>query len=146
MGSNGVAGRSATPARAPSRRISRASRTGACAASRWKVTFRAPASAYAGAHRSGCSIMRWVSIGTGLALTSDSTTGSPSVRFGTKWLSMTSTCAQSASAIRASSSARRAKSAVRMLGEICRPTARPYRREPSQRAPPARPRRQDHRE
>ena len=63
--------------------------------------------------------MRWQSTGVVTAASSASTTGSPSVRFGTKWLSMTSTCSQSAvPATRAHSSARRAKSADRMLGEI----------------------------
>ena len=56
----------------------------------------APASTYAGAQRSGSSIIRWQSIGVSAALPSASTTGSPSVRFGTKWLSITSTCSQSA--------------------------------------------------
>ena len=51
-------------------------------------------------------------------LSSDSTTGRPRVRFGTKWLSMTSTCSQSAVATAAASSASRAKSADKMLGEI----------------------------
>src|SRR5205085_706606 len=46
-GSTGVAGLSAMPARVPSARSSRASRIGACAASTWKVTLRAPTSAYA---------------------------------------------------------------------------------------------------
>src|SRR3954447_21723814 len=44
-GSTGVAGLRATPARAPPARNVRARRTGACAASRWNVTLRAPASA-----------------------------------------------------------------------------------------------------
>ena len=44
----------------------------------------APASAYAGAHRSGSSIMRWQSTGMALLLRIASTTGRPSVRFGTK--------------------------------------------------------------
>ena len=48
-----MAGLSAMPARAPWARISRASRTGAAAASTWKVTEPAPASTYAGAQRSG---------------------------------------------------------------------------------------------
>ena len=54
---------------------------------------------------------------------SASTTGSPSVRFGTKWLSITSTCSQSAlPATRSHSRARSAKSAERMLGAIWMPT------------------------
>ena len=49
-----------------------------------------------------------------------STTGRPIVRLGTKWLSMTSTCSQSAAAATvAASSASLAKSEARMLGEIC---------------------------
>ena len=61
--------RPGSPAAAPSRpahpwaRSSRASRTGAVAASTWKVTEPAPASTYAGAQRSGSSIIRWRSSG-----------------------------------------------------------------------------------
>ncbi len=51
-----------------------------------------------------------------VALRMDSTTGSPMVRFGTKWLSITSTWTASASGILAISPARFAKSAFRMLG------------------------------
>jgi len=51
----------------------------------------APASTYWGAQRSGSSIIRWQSSGVSVARARDSTTGTPSVRFGTKWLSMTST-------------------------------------------------------
>ncbi len=47
-----------SPARAPAALIARSVRTGAAAASAWMVTFRAPASAYPGAQRSGSSIMR----------------------------------------------------------------------------------------
>ena len=47
-----------------------------------------------------------------------STTGSPRVRFGTKWLSITSTCNQSEPATAAASSASRAKSAARIDGAI----------------------------
>src|ERR1700758_4817689 len=47
-----------------------------------------------------------------------STTGNPMVRFGTKWLSMTSTCNQSAPSTAAAWSARRAKSAARIDGAI----------------------------
>ena len=42
----------------------------------------------------------------------------PNVRLGTKWLSITSTCTQSALPIRATSAPRSAKSALRMLGVI----------------------------
>jgi hypothetical protein len=99
--------------------MARRVRTGACAASAWIVTFLAPASAYPGAHRSGSVIIRWQSSGSVACLSSDSTTGRPMVRFGTKWLSMTSTCSQSAvAATAAASSASRAKSADKTLGEI----------------------------
>ena len=58
-------------------------------------------------------------MGSVACLSSASTTGRPSVRFGTKWLSITSTCSQSATPeTAAASSASRAKSADRMLGEI----------------------------
>src|SRR5690606_14809335 len=105
--------------RAPLARISRASRTGAAAASTWKVTEPAPASTYWGAHRSGASIIRWQSSGVSVARASDSTTGTPRVRLGTKWLSMTSTWSQSAPRTASASAARLAKSADRMLGLIC---------------------------
>ena len=95
-GSTAVAGRSAIPARTPAARSVRASRTGACVASTWKVTLRAPGSAYAGAQRSASSIIRCTSSGSAETVASRSTTGSPIVRLGTKWLSMTSTCTQSA--------------------------------------------------
>jgi hypothetical protein len=114
----GVAGFSAIDARAPLALISRASLTGAAAASTWKVTEPAPASTYCGAQRSGSSIIRWQSSGVSVARLSDSTTGTPRVRLGTKWLSMTSTWSQSAPSTALASSARRAKSADRMLGLI----------------------------
>src|SRR5918994_790040 len=63
--------------------------------------------------------MRWQSTGIGDTATSRSTTGRPRVRLGTKWLSMTSTCAQSAVAMAPSSRSRLAKSADRIDGEIC---------------------------
>ena len=85
-----VPGLTAAPARAPAARRSRARVTGFRAASMWKVTLLAPASAYAGAQRSGSSIMRWQSAGMLTEASRLSTTGSPRVRFGTKWLSMTS--------------------------------------------------------
>ena len=119
-----MAGLSPIPARAPLARSSRASRTGAAAASTWNVTEPAPASTYAGAQRSGSSIIRWQSIGVDDALPSASTTGSPSVRFGTKWLSMTSTWSQSALEIRSASVARWAKSQASRLGEIWIPMVR----------------------
>ena len=109
----------AIPARAPSPRRFRARLRGSRAASMWKVTDAPPASAYIGAQRSGSSIIRWQSSGIGLTFARASTTGRPRVRFGTKWPSITSTWAQSALAIRASSASRLAKSADRMLGEIC---------------------------
>src|SRR5688572_21663078 len=62
--------------------------------------------------------MRWQSSGTGLTACTACMTGRPKVRFGTKCASMTSTCSQSASATRAVSSARRAKSADSRLGAI----------------------------
>ena len=88
-------------------------------ASTWKVTERAPASTYAIASRSGASIIRWASSGTSVARASASTIVGPNVRLGTKWLSITSTCTQSALGIRATSAPSEAKSAFRMLGVIC---------------------------
>src|SRR3954451_22846889 len=66
-----------------------------------------------------------------VAARSDSTTGSPIVRLGTKCASMTSTCSQSAPSpgaprTAAASSARRAKSEARMLGAIIGRTLRGY--------------------
>ena len=49
------------------------------------------------------SIIRCTSSGTGLVAWMRSTICGPNVRFGTKWLSMTSTCTKSAAAMRASS-------------------------------------------
>ena len=99
--------------------MSRATATGSSAASAWKVTLYAPASAYGGAHRSGfvdhqVAVDRDVG---GLA-TGSPRRAAPSVRFGTKCASMTSTCNQSAPATAAASSASRAKSADRMDGAI----------------------------
>ena len=105
-------------ARAPRCRSSRASRTGAAAASTWKVTDSAPASAYAGAHRSGSSIIRWMSSNCAVALRSASTTGSPRVRLGTKWLSITSTCSPSELGTDSIAVCRLAKSADSRLGMI----------------------------
>src|SRR6478752_2719989 len=109
-------------ARAPCDRISRASLTGACAASTWKVTEPHPASTYAIALRSASSIIRCASRGTSVLRARASTMVGPKVRFGTKWLSITSTCTQSALPIRATSAPRSAKSAFRMLGVIWIPT------------------------
>ena len=72
--------------------------------------------------RSGSSIIRCASSGRSVDRASASTIVGPNVRFGTKWLSITSTCTQSALPIRATSAPRSAKSAFRMLGVIWRPT------------------------
>ena len=117
-GSTAVAGLSAIPARACLARSSRANRTGAAHASTWKVTLDAPASTYSGAQRSGSSIIRWQSSGWSATFASASTTGRPRVRLGTKWLSITSTCSQSAPETDRAAASRLAKSADRMLGEI----------------------------
>ncbi len=60
--------------------------------------------------------MRCTSSGTGLVSWMRPTICGPNVRFGTKWLSMTSTCTKSAPAMRASSASMLTKSAARMLG------------------------------
>ena len=57
-----------------------------------------------------------------VALRMDSTTGSPSVRFGTKWLSITSTCMASELGTDSIAVCRFAKSADKMLGMILRAT------------------------
>src|SRR4029078_6482590 len=54
-------------ARAPWARMSRAGRTGAAAASTWKVTLPAPASTYASAWRSASVIIRGGWMGRGVA-------------------------------------------------------------------------------
>src|SRR6266540_2593776 len=83
----------------------------------WNDTLYEPASAYPSAQRCGSSIIRWQSNGRVVALRRLCTTGNPMVRFGTKWLSITSMCSQSAAPSTArASSARWAKSAARMLG------------------------------
>ena len=64
-------------------------------------------------------------------LSSDSTTGSPSVRFGTKWLSITSTWSQSAEESLRHSSASTAKSLVKILGDICISTMAGYSGHPA---------------
>src|SRR6476619_2581105 len=110
------------PARAPWDRISRARRTGAFAAPTWNVTDPPPASTYAKASRSGSSSIRCASSGVSVDRASASTIVGPNVRFGTKWLSITSTCTQSALPIRRTSAPRLAKSALRMLGVIWMPT------------------------
>ena len=104
------------PALAPRARSSRASLIGAIEASAWNVTEATPASAKPGAQRSASAIIRWASSGTGLTAWMRWTTGSPMVRLGTKWLSMTSTCTASALLMRRSSASRLTKSAERMLG------------------------------
>ena len=106
----------ATPAREPMSRNRRARATGSLDASRWKVTLAAPISAYPGAQRSGSVIIRCTSSGIGLVAWMRSTICGPNVRLGTKWLSMTSTCAKSAVAIRARSACMFTKSAARILG------------------------------
>src|SRR6266545_1048719 len=83
----------------------------------WNDTLYEPASAYPSAQRCGSSIIRWQSNGRVVALRRLCTTGNPMVRFGTKWLSITSMCSQSAAPSTArASSARWARSAARMLG------------------------------
>ena len=57
-----------------------------------------------------------------VALLSASTIVGPNVRLGTKWLSITSTCTQSALPMRPTSSPSLAKSALRMDGVIWIPT------------------------
>src|SRR5689334_1867269 len=114
-----------SPALAPAARMSRATATGLSVASAWNVTLYAPASAYGGAQRSGSSIIRWQSIGMSLAANRLSTTGSPSVRFGTKCASITSTCNQSAPSTSAAASASRAKSAASIDGAISGRSALP---------------------
>src|SRR3954453_21338373 len=70
--------------------------------------------------------MRCTSRGSALTCASRCTIGSPNVRFGTKWLSITSQCTRSAEGIRAISAAKGLKSADRMLGSIRTALPRPY--------------------
>ena len=106
--------RPACPGRSPARPAPRPradpgpAPTGFVAASTWKVTLYAPASAYPGAQRSGSTIIRWQSNGSVVRLAAGSAprparwSGS-----GTKWLSMTSTCSQSARLVAPSAPHRR---------------------------------------
>ena len=110
-GSKGVAGLSAMPARAPSRAQLAGQRTGACGG--LDVERDRSSTRLGKARRPTVRVLDHEVARppeSGETSTIRSTTGSPSVRFGTKWLSITSTCAQSAVAMRASSCSRLAKS------------------------------------
>ena len=136
--------RSASPASAPcsrgrpGARISRASRTGAAAASTWKVTLPAPASTYAGAWRSASSIIRCASSGT-LGCCAPAPRPSSARRSG--WARSGCPSRPRApsrrSGIRATSAPRSAKSAFRMLGVIWMPTRGDPRAAVSRRTPGA---------
>ena len=92
----------------------------ASSASACTVTESAPASRNQGSCSSGFAIMRCTSSGRLVAFFSCLTTGTPIVRFGTKWPSMTSTWTYPAPAFSISSMSRPRcmKSADRMDGAI----------------------------
>ena len=92
----------------------------ASSASACTVTESAPASRNHGSCSSGFAIMRCTSSGRFVAFLSCLTTGTPIVRFGTKWPSITSTCTYPApaSSMSAMSRPRCMKSADRMDGAI----------------------------
>ena len=119
IGSTGSAGRTAKHALQPMSRSWRARRTGAWVAPIWNEMEAAPSFAYSGAQRSGSSIIRCTSTGRSVTSQMRLTMGSPRVRFGTKWWSITSTCTRSALAMALRSRSRLQKSAERMLGAIC---------------------------
>ena len=77
-----------------------------------------PASTKAGIRESGRITCRCASTGSSVARAREAATAGPTVRFGTKWLSMTSKCTSSAppASARRTSSARFAKSAARIEG------------------------------
>src|SRR5947209_7212745 len=86
--------------------------------SQWTRNASEPASVNASRNTSGSAIIRWSSSGKRVTRRSDSTIGTPSAMFGTKWPSMTSMWRRSAPACSASATCwpRRAKSAERMDG------------------------------
>src|SRR5919112_2598450 len=77
-----------------------------------------PASMKEGIRLSGFVTCRWASIGRSTAAASEAATAGPTVRLGTKWLSMTSKCTSAAPPLsaRRTSSASSAKSAARIEG------------------------------
>lgn len=87
-------------------------------ASRWKVKSDAPAAAKLSTHFHGSDTIRWQSRKAAVCRRRHATTGAPSVRLGTKWPSMTSTCSQSAPAatMRAVSAANEDRSAASSEG------------------------------
>src|SRR5438132_1686238 len=89
--------------------------------SQWTRNASEPASVNASRNTSGSAIIRWISSGKRVTRRSDSTIGTPSAMFGTKWPSMTSMWRRSAPACSASATCwpRRAKSAERMEGASC---------------------------
>src|SRR5712692_5598689 len=100
--STDVAGLMATPASSPSSLIACTVRYSDVVASTWTSMRLAPAFAKASMNCSGCSIIRWASIGRSVTLRTASTTSGPKVKLGTKWPSMMSTWMRSAPAATAS--------------------------------------------
>ena len=118
--SAGVPGLSATPARMPAARIAWSVRWTCGPASTCAVRMSAPAAAKASIEGSTGAIIRWTSITVVTWRRKAATAGGPKVRFGTKWLSITSTCTQSApwSSTARISRPKSAKSAERIEGAI----------------------------
>ena len=118
----GVFGFRATAAIFPASWIMATARTSPSSSSTSACTFTrsAPASMNQGISSRGLSIMRCTSQTRDVAGLSDFNSGTPMVRLGTKWPSMTSMCTKPAPAasIMATSSPRRMKSADRREGAI----------------------------
>ena len=122
--STGVSGLSAIAALAPASRIIRdaasASPASMSRASQCTVTTSGLPSRYQGSWTKGLLIIRCTSTGKDVMALICAAMGTPMVRLGTKWPSMTSTCTQSAPPCSMSriSDSRFMKSEERMDGEI----------------------------
>src|SRR5215210_5740652 len=118
MSSGGVVGLRATPASQPPERIRPSVRCRWVALSGWTQMLATPASMNWGIRLSGLVIWRWASMGRSTAAASEAATAGPTVRLGTRWLSITSKWTRLAPpplALR-TSSARFAKSAASIEG------------------------------
>src|SRR5919112_6385301 len=116
--SGGLVGFRATPASQPPAWISPSVRWRWVTTSGWTAMLATPASAKEGIRLSGLVICRWASMGRSMAAASEAATIGPTVRLGTKWLSITSKWTRLAPppCARRTSSARFAKSAASIEG------------------------------
>src|SRR5688500_14983048 len=118
MDSGGVVGVRATPASQPPVWIRSSVRCRCVTTSGWTEILTTPASMKDGIRLSGFVTWRWASMGRFTAAASEAATAGPTVRLGTKWLSIASKCTSAApplSALR-TSSASSEKSAARIEG------------------------------